>query len=194
MATNSTPAVALEEQVTGASAHVDSGDLTTDKTTYRAYVKYNEKGEIIDIVAKAEVKDQINWKKLEADGWAQFNENVMIRYTVKSLAAAQHLITDEGQLVYIIQTGLNYIQNSKANAKAIEIKEGTENEPAYNMEEIDLREDINLPPAKRALTPLEKLERLLASLGLDPAAKAALLGQAAKKQGQPLTLSVEGVE
>ena len=187
MATTDVPA-----ELSPSPAAVDSGDLTTDKTTYRAYAKYDEKGEITDIVAKAEVKDQVNWKKLEAEGWNQFNENVMIRYTVKSLVAAQHLIPDEGQLVYIIQTGINYIQNSKANALAVEVKEGTEKEPAYNQEEIDLREWINLPPSKRALTPLEKLERLLASLGLDPAAKAALLGQAAKKQQSvPLELSAE---
>jgi hypothetical protein len=178
-------AVSTPETV-AASAVIDSSDLTTDKTTYRAYVKYNEKGEIVDIVAKAEVKDQLNWKKLEADGWQQWNENVMIRYTVKSLAAAQHLVPDEGQFVYVFQTGLNYLQTSKANAMAVEPKEGSENEPAFNQDEIDLREAINTAPSKRSLTPLEKLQRLLAGLGLDEDATNVLLAQAAKKRGKPL--------
>src|SRR5215469_12827397 len=141
-------------------AAVGAGDLISDKVTYRAYVKLNEKGEIVDKVAKAETKDQSNFKKLESEGWQQFNEVVMVRYTVKSIAAAQLLIPDEGQLVYAIQTGINYIQNSKANALVIESKEDDENTPAYNNEEVDLREYINMTPSKRALTPLEKLERL----------------------------------
>jgi len=179
------PIAGTEAQASNPPA-VAAGDLSSDKSTYRGYYKSNDKGEITELVAKAEVKDQVNWKKLESEGWQQFNENVVIRYTVKSLAAAQHLIPDEGQLVYVLQTGLNYIQNSKANALAVELKEGSETEPAYNGEEIDLREAINIPPSKRALTPLEKLERLLAGLGLDASAKAALLAQAAKKQATPL--------
>jgi hypothetical protein len=178
------PQGAVEE--TAVPTAVASGDLSSDKTTYRAYVKLNDKGEIVDKVAKAEVNNQTNWKKLEEEGWQQWNENIVVRYNVKSIPAAQHLVPDEGQFVYVFQTGLNYIQNSKANAIAVESKEGDDAAPAYNNEEIDLREYINIPPSKRALTPLEKLERLLAGLGLDAAAKAALLAQAAKKQSTPL--------
>jgi hypothetical protein len=162
-------------------AAVGSGDLSMDKTTYRAYVKLDDKGEIIETVAKAEVKDQTNWKKLEEGGYKQWNENVMVRYTVKSMAAFEHLVPDEAQRVYIAQVGINYVQNSKANGLAVELKEGSETEPAYNNEEIDLREYINMIPSKRALTPLEKLERQLAGLGLDPTAVQILLAQASKK-------------
>jgi len=81
---------------------------------------------------------------------------------------------------------LNYLQTSKANAMAVEPKEGSENEPAYNQDEIDLREAINTAPSKRSLTPLEKLQRLLAGLGLDEDATNVLLAQAAKKRGKPL--------
>jgi len=163
-----------------------SGDLSTEKVTYRAYVKFKEDGTIADIQAKAQVKDETNWKKLEAEGWVQFNQNDFIRYNVKTMAAAELLVPDEAQRVYIFQAGLNYLQNAKANKKSVEVKEGTDTvnvqaEPVYNDDEIDLQESINEPPERRSLSPLEKLQKLLSGMNLSQDAKNELLVEAAKQ-------------
>jgi len=167
---------------------VPTGNLSTEKVTVRTYVKYAADGTIAERRTQAQTKDGANWKKLEAekaaDGtavWNLFNENEVIRYSVKDLDAAKTLVPDEAQLIYIFQSGLNYIQNSKTNALAGEVKEGTDTkdvpaEPAYNGEEIDLREAINQAPQRVSTTPLEKLEKLLA--GFPPEVRAMLLQQA----------------
>lgn len=171
MSTNSTPV---------------TGNLSTEKVTVRTYVKYGADGLIAEKRTQAQTKDGKNWEQNEKDGFILFNENEVIRYTVKDLEAAQMLIPDEKQLVYILQSGLNYLQNAKANAACSEIAENTNvkvgdntvpAEPAYNGEEIDLREAINTPPQRTSQSPLEKLEKLLA--GFDPETRAMLLKQAA---------------
>jgi hypothetical protein len=161
---------------------VPTGNLSTEKVTVRTYVKLKEDGTIAERRTQAQTKDGENWKKLEASGYQLFNENEVIRYTVKDLDAARTLVPDETQLIYIFQSGLNYIQNSKTNALAGEVKEGTDTkdvpaEPAYNGEEIDLREAINQTPQRTSLSPIEKLEKLLA--GFPPEVRAELLKQAA---------------
>jgi hypothetical protein len=174
-----------------------TGDLTTEKVTYRTYVKFAEDGTIDKIVSKAQVKDDANWAKLEKDGWTKFNQNDFIRYTVKSLDAAKLLIPDEKQLVYIFQAGLNYLQNSKANAVNVEIKDGTDTkdvpaEPMYNDEEIDLREAINTPPERKSLSPMEKLEKLLASF--PPEVRAALMSEAQNRMDRQAAAQVQEQE
>jgi hypothetical protein len=160
---------------------VPTGNLSTEKVTVRTYVKLKEDGTIADRRTQAQTKDGKNWKELETAGWTQFNENDVVRYTVKDLDAAKTLVPDEAQLIYIFQSGLNYLQNSKTNALCGEVKEGTDTkdvpaEPSYNGEEIDLREAINTPPQRTSLSPMEKLEKLLA--GFAPEVRAALIAQA----------------
>jgi hypothetical protein len=176
MATTTTPAAT-------------TSSLSTEKASYRGYVKLDEKGEIDKIMAKAESANQDSWKKMEATPGIQLlNENEFIRYTAKDLHAAQLLVPDAEQFMYVFQSGLNYIQNSKSNALMVELAEngdGTKGNPiipAHNGETIDLKEYINEPPSKRSLSPLEKLERQIASLGLSPDMIQALLAQAAQKQ------------
>jgi hypothetical protein len=177
-----------------------SSELLTDKTTYRAYVKFKEDGTIDKIQAKAQVKDDENWKKLEAEGWVLFNQNDFIRYTVKSRAAIDLLVPDEAQQVYIFQAGLNYVQNAKANKLSVEVKEGTDTttvqaEPVSNDEEIDLREYINEAPERRMLSPLEKAQKLFAGLNMSEDAKKALLLQLAEQfAAQAAASQVEEVE
>jgi hypothetical protein len=141
----------------------------------------NEKGEIDTLNAKAESANQQSWKKLEASGATQWNENEFIRYVVHSEDGFNMLVPDPTQRVYIIQAGLSYIQNSKANGLMVERKEGDEQSPAYNGETIDLREYINEPPTKRALTDQQKLERLVKSMGLNGDEMNVLFGELAKK-------------
>lgn len=158
-----------------------TGALSTEKITYRGFAKFNEKGEITETraAAEAQAKDAesgvaVNWKKLLDNGWTQLNENDFIRYTVKTVQGFHMLVPSEEQRLYIIQSGLNYIQNAKANAAMVALKEGT-TEPESNAETIDLREGINEPPSRRSLSDQQKLEKLLAGLNLSKEQKAALL-------------------
>jgi hypothetical protein len=179
---------------------VDStGALTTEKFTSRKYVKLgtDDKGNTvitdtkIQAEAQAKVTDTkspyvgmaVNWAKLEADGYTLFSENEFVRYTVKSIDGFKHLISTEDQQVYIIQAGLNYIQNAKSNKLMDELVEGaTEPTPASNQETIDLREAINEPPSRKSLTDMEKLNRLLAGLNLTAEQKKDLLVSLAASQ------------
>lgn len=164
-----------------ATEHAEhTGALSTEKVTYRGFAKFNDKGEITETRAAAEAQAKtpdgvpVNWQKLLDNGWTQLNENEFIRYTVKTESGFHMLVPSEEQRLYIIQSGLNYIQNAKANSAMVALKEGT-TEPESNMETIDLREGINEPPSRRSLSDQQKLEKLLAGLNLSKEQKAALL-------------------
>jgi len=145
---------------------LEAGDsLTTEKVTYRGYAKVNEKGELEGYQAKAEVANQVNWKKMEAAGNTLINTNEFTRYILKTMKGFELLVPSEEQRLYISQAGLNYIQNSKANGYMNDFAEDKIT-PVNNDQTIDLREGINDPPQKRALTDQEKLERLVKSMGL----------------------------
>jgi len=176
----------------GAGELNTAGAVTTEKITYRAYAKFGEetvknsdgtettKTVIKELQAKAETakKDKdtgvsANWAKAEKEGFVLFNENEIVRYTVKNETGFALLVPSEEQRVYIIQSGLNYLQNAKANALSVAVKEGTpEPEPEYNGVEIDLRDSINEPPSRRSLSEIEKLVKQLTALGV-PAHKQA---------------------
>jgi hypothetical protein len=160
-----------------------TGALTTEKFTSRKYVKLgtDDKGNTvitdtkIQAEAQAKVTDPkspyvgmaVNWAKLEEAGYTLFSENEFIRYTVKSVEGFQHLIPAEDQQVYIMQAGLNYIQNAKSNKLMDELLEGApEPTPASNQETIDLREAINEVPKRQSLTGLEKLLKMLPNISL----------------------------
>lgn len=173
----------------------NSGSLSTEKVTYRAYAKLTEKGEIDTLVAKAESANQSNWKKLEASGSTMWSENEFIKYIVQSDDGFKLLVPDEQQRLYIVQAGLNYIQNSKANSLMLERKEGDENSPASNGITIDLKEAINEPPSKRALTDQQKLERLVKSMGLTGDQMTVMFAELAKRfSSAPATTAVEETE
>lgn len=174
-----------------------TGDLTTEKVTYRAYAKYAADGTIDKIVAKAQTADGKNWAALEKDGYTLFNENEVVRYTAKTMEAARLLVPDESQFIYIFQSGLNYLQNSKSNALAVQIQDGTDTKdvpaaPVYNGEEIDLREAINTPPERKSLSPMEKLEKLLASF--PPEVRAALMSEAQNRMDRQAAAQVQEQE
>jgi pyruvate/oxaloacetate carboxyltransferase len=179
-------------------AAVESGSLGTQKVTSRAYIKISDKGEIEDIQAKAETEAKndkglsVNWARMEEKGWTQFNENEFIRYIVKDQAGFEALVADPAQRIRIIQAGVDYIQNSRANAMSKEIKEGTGGkdeptaEPAYNGETIDLKEAINTQIEKRSVDQWEKLRRQLAAMGLDEAAQKVFISQVAQQRAAQL--------
>jgi len=170
------------------------GSLSTEKNTSRKYVKFgtDEKGNRIvtdkKVQAESQAKDSKtglakNWQSLENDGYELFSENEFTRYNVKSEDGFAALVPDAAQRVYIIQSGLNYLQNAKANGYMDEVQENTpEPTPTYNQDTIDLREAINEPPTRKSLTDMEKLEKTLALLNLTPDQKADLLLTLAKSQ------------
>lgn len=189
--------LSLEPQAQNGS----SEGLTTEKATVRAYwklfpVKDSKTGEQkkdeqgspvfeLKIQAKAESADKSNWKKLEDTGWTLLNENEIVRYTCKTEEAIKALISEESQRVYLTQSGINYVSNSKANAFAVEIKEGTgtspENPPVaiHNGEEYDLKAPLNEKPGRRALSQMEKLDKMLEAMGLSKEARVEFLRNAA---------------
>ena len=163
-----------------------AGAISTEKQTYRSYVKTesdaNGKTVIKEIQTKAGAqkidKDSglpSNWADLEKDGYTLWNENEFVRYTVKTVEGAQLLVPDETQFIYIFQSGLNYLQNAKANAAMKAEQEGTpEPTPLFNQDTIDLRSgtdengkySINEAPTRKSLSDIDKLRKLLSALGV----------------------------
>ena len=167
-----------------ALAEDTQGALSTDKTTYKGFAKFNAEGNIEGkINAKAETKADVQegWNKLLASGSVEWNQNEFIRYVVHTIEGFNMLVPDKNQQVYVIQAGLNYIQNAKANKLMVEQQDApNENSPVHNGETIDLREYINEPPEKRSLTDRQKLDRLIKSMGLADADAIKMLEDLAK--------------
>ena len=153
------------------SGEANNVELSTERVTTRGYVQLDAAGLVEKIYARAEIKDHSNWAKLEKEGFVKFNENQFVRYTLKSEEAFALLVPDAQRRLEIVQDGINYVQNSRMNALAIEIKEGTgvnniPAEPSYNDELIDLKEFINVAKVSKRLSPDEQLERALKNTGL----------------------------
>jgi hypothetical protein len=163
---------------------VSTGTLSTEKVTYRGFAKFDDKGKISEVNAKAESGQKNekgepkNWAIMTEKGYTQLNENEFVRYTVKSEEGFALLVPDEQQRLYIVQAGLNYIQNSKANGFMVELEEDGVT-PSSNGKTIDLKEAINEPPSKRSLSPQEKLLKTINSMGLTKEQAIALFQQLA---------------
>jgi len=180
-----------------------AGTISTEKSTYRSYVKYESDASGKTIVKEIQTKAgaqkldkdtglPTNWAELEKAGYTLFNENEFIRYTVKSIEAAQLLVPDETQFIYIFQSGLNYLQNAKSNAFMKSQKEGEpEPTPEYNQDVIDLKDAINEPPTRKSLSDIEKLVRQLTAMGIpadrQEAVLAALLASGPVAEAEDLT-------
>lgn len=177
--------------------HAHSGSVNTEKIVYKGYAKLDEKGQVDKVQAKAESANQASWKAMETEAkkkeWSEFNQNEFLRYSIKDEAGFHVLVPDAAQRTYIIQSGLNYIQNAKINGYMVDVHEDGIT-PKYNQETIDLREAINTPPERRSLTDMEKLERLLAQMNVDPATKEAMLIEAAKRNAAKAAASQSAPE
>jgi len=206
---------------TNAVVPEQAGSISTQKQTYRFYVKTEVDADGKTTIAKKssvaetdkkspeKLKDgsknpnaglSDNWAKLEAEGYTLLSENEFIKYSVKTVEAAQLLVPDEAQFVYIFQSGLNYLQNAKANGVMTALKEGTsEPEPLYNQLTIDLRVgvdeegsySINEAPSRRSLSDEDKLRKQLTAMGV-PADKqeavlAAMLAAMATPEEEAVT-------
>ena len=185
-----------------------TGAIETSKQTYRSYAQFGEdkdgKTVITKIKAQAEAdkKDKsglsVNWAKLEEEKdkegnklWTLVAENEFVRYTVKTLEGFQMLVPDAAQQTYIIQCGLNYIQNAKANAAMTELVDGAPEPTAkYQGETIDLRTgvgengefSINEAPSRKSLSDVDKLVKQLRAMGIaDDQIESVLTAMAAAK-------------
>jgi hypothetical protein len=179
-----------------------TGAVSTEKVTYRAYVQTETdkdgKTVVTKIKAQAEAdkKDaktgvSVNWQKLETEGWSLLNENEFVRYQIKSLDGFKTLVPEEAQQTYIIQCGLNYIMNAKANAAMTTLVDGAPEPTAkFQSETIDLRvgvgEDgefsINEAPSRKSLSDVDKLVKQLRAMGIaDDQIEGVLTAMAAAK-------------
>ena len=185
---------------TNAVVPEQAGSISTQKQTYRFYVKTEVDADGKTTIAKkssvaeTDKKDKTtglsdNWAKLEKDGFTLLSENEFIKYSVKTIDAAKLLVPDEAQFVYIFQSGLNYLQNEKANGVMTALKEGTsEPEPLYNQLTIDLAKgvdeegsySINEAPSRRSLSDEDKLRKQLTALGVPPEAMEAIVAATLK--------------
>jgi len=185
---------------TNAVVPEQAGSISTQKQTYRFYVKTEVDADGKTTIAKkssvaeTDKKDKTtglsdNWAKLEKDGFTLLSENEFIKYSVKTIDAAKLLVPDEAQFVYIFQSGLNYLQNAKANGVMTALKEGTsEPEPLYNQLTIDLAKgvdeegsySINEAPSRRSLSDEDKLRKQLTALGVPPEAMEAIVAATLK--------------
>lgn len=173
---------------------VDTGALSTEKVSYRAGIKTSTDATGKTVVDKIQAKAASaklgkrggpeNWEKMEDEGFTTISENEFTRYTVKSLDGFTHLVPNEAQQLYILNAGLGYIQNAKSNSMMVELVDNApEPTPVHANETIDLREAINEEPTRKMLSNEEKLQKLIAGLGLAPDQIAALLLSAAQTLG-----------
>ena len=181
----------------------EAGALSSEKVTYRKYVKLgtDKEGKTIvedqRILAEADSKDAktgvaVNWQKAENDGFILFSENDVVNYSVKTAAGFELLIPDEEIRMYLINAGLSTIQTARANAYMKAMAEGTaEPMPEYSDATLDLRigvgEDgeysINKTPSRRSLSDIEKLVKQLTALGIPrEQQKSVLMSYAQAKQ------------
>lgn len=200
------------------------GDWIKERSTVRAYWKWitvkvkNKKTGVVTekqkakLIAKAGTEGGDNWKKIEEEKdkegnpiWHFFSENSFERHTVKTMDAFNLLVPEQeefDQRAYVANAGVNYVQNSKMNALAVETKESTgingiPPEPAHNQEEIDLASYINEKPGRRIKTNEEKLDEMLEKMGMDATSRALFLQSmqakyaAAAASGVSLPSSVE---
>lgn len=176
------------------TATIDTGALSTEKVSYRSGIKTSTDANGKTVVEKIQAKAASaklgkrngpeNWEKMEDEGFTTFSENEFIRYTVKSLDGFVHLVPDAAQQLYILNAGLGYIQNAKSNSMMVEMVDNApEPTPVHANETIDLREAINEEPTRKMLSNEEKLQKLIAGLGLTPEQTAALLMSAAQTLG-----------
>jgi|SRR5215472_4273018 len=168
----STESTAVTEGATGNSV---TDNLTVEKVTYKGFAKWDEEGKIKAYNAKQESAKNEAWKNLEDAGYKLFNEIEFLKYIVHSEAGFTELVPDEEQRVYIIQAGLNYVQNAKASNVMSERADDNELQPKYNNTTFDLREKINEEPKKRVLTDFQKIERLLGTITASKDEKSAIL-------------------
>ena len=182
-----------------------TGAVSSDKSTYRQYVKLgtvtegdttktviSEKRIMQETAAKATSGLSQNWQKAEDDGLVVFNENEVVSYAVNSQEGFELLIPDSEQRLYIINAGLGNLQTSKAQAFMKAMAEyTTEPTPQFNQQTLDLRvgvgEDneysIQVAPQRRSLTDQQKLEKTLKGLNLSPEALQQLLLSVASSIG-----------
>ena len=182
-----------------------TGAVSSDKSTYRQYVKLgtvtegdttktviSEKRIMQETAAKATSGLSQNWQKAEDDGLVVFNENEVVSYAVNSQEGFELLIPDSEQRLYIINAGLGNLQTSKAQAFMKAMAENTtEPTPQFNQQTLDLRvgigEDneysIQVAPQRRSLTDQQKLEKTLKGLNLSPEALQQLLLSVASSIG-----------
>ena len=160
---------------TAQSANNTSDNLSEEKVMYRGFAKWDDEGKIKSFNAKQESVKNEAWKNLEDSGYKLFNEVEFVKYVVHSIKGFEELVPDEDQRVYIIQAGLNYVQNSKASGVMAERAEDNELQPKFNNTQVDLREYINQEPKKRVLTDMQKMERMLGQITGSKEEKAAIL-------------------
>jgi hypothetical protein len=181
-----------------------TGALTTEKQSYRTYIQTSSDKDgktVVDkIKAQAEATQKVtdktdphyglavNWAKLEKEGWTLLCENEFIRYSVKTLEGFFALVPDLDQQLYLIQCGINYAMNAKANAAMVVMEDGAaEPKAKFDGVTIDLRTgvdsegtySINEAPSRKSLSDIDKLMNTLKKMGLPPEQVAALLAQAA---------------
>jgi len=114
---------------------------------------------------QSETQTHKNWEGSEANGATILAENAFKFYTLSDLAGFDTLVPSDTQRLYIIQKGIDALQSAAANRIQTELQEKNDkSDPdvyVHNGETIDLREALNTPPQKKALTQEEKLERMI---------------------------------
>lgn len=190
-------------------------NISPNKVLYRQYGAFDEKGKARGVDGKnpdgsliysgkpafsAETNTRDNWTKQETNGATVLTENQLVRYTLNNIAGFFDLIPDEKQQLYVMQRGIDTLQNAAAASIMQELEKktldenGTErdrtkddpDEFVYNGDTVDLRPYINTPPQKGKLTVEEKFNRAIEDLSvLDPAkAMAALEALRLRIQGK----------
>lgn len=127
--------------------------------TYRAYAKLTADGKIDEKEVKVTSSGQENkiWAKLEADGYQLGLEQTLKLYEVGTLEGAKQLITDEEELVNLINRGIAQKLGQKLKGLLSEVNsEGTAFVFNPQPEPYDMVDLLNAETKRRNLSPLDK--------------------------------------
>jgi hypothetical protein len=141
--------------------------VSRSNEVYRAYVKLDENGKIVQKETRvvSAGKENATWNELdkpkaENGGYEPFAiEQTFTMYKVGSVAAAVALFDNDDELVNVINQGLAAKVNRKINAALREVTDDGTNlvfEPVTTVDTIDY---IQEETRRKNLTPLEKAQR-----------------------------------
>jgi hypothetical protein len=164
--------------------------ITTSPVTYRNYGAFDADGkakgvkktkkkdaegkEFEEVVFEglpsvlSETATKKNWDEAEKRGAILLTENEYKFYSLSDLSAFESLIPSAEQRLYVIQRGMDVIQNAAVAAFQTKLEEkNSKDDPdvyVYNGDTVDLREALNTPPQRKNLSDEEKFMKAVGSI------------------------------
>jgi hypothetical protein len=158
---------------------VSTANISVDNKEYRTYgvIELDEKGKevfkaktkegktLADPLVRQKTADGKAWTSAEESGNTVLAENILVFYTLETLAGFEELVPSEEQRLWLVNKGIASIQTAAAQKIQSELTE--DGQFAYNGETVDLREFINKAPERKKLSETQKVMRDITALSPD---------------------------